>query len=120
MINLAEAFDKPKYVASIREAHNGFAVEVEQEITRKGPMSPKQAQKKITSFMNGIQDQMDNGPTDSKLRDIYAKAGVSPSGEEDEEEETGPPIVGLHIFKTFKELTEFLSLVYEKNEEAKK
>ena len=121
MIDLAEAFDKPKYIASIRQAHNGFAVEVEQEITRKGPMSPKQAQRKISGFMNSLQDQMESGPVDTKLREIYAKEGISPSGQaDDDDEETGPPIIGLHIFKTFQELTAFLSFVYDKNEEAKK
>jgi hypothetical protein len=67
--------------------------------------------------MQGMQDQLENGPTDSKLREIYAKAGVSATGEEEEEEEES--ITGLHVFTTFKEMTAFLSFVYEKNEEKK-
>ena len=119
MINLAEAFEKPKYIVSIRQAHNGFAIEIEQEVIRKGPMSPIEAQRKISNFMNGVQNQMENGPTDSKLRDIYAKAGITPGSEE--EEDAGPQIIGLHVFQTYPEMAAFLSFVYEiNNEEPKK
>ena len=113
MINLAEAFDKPKYIVSIRQAHNGFAVEVETEVVRKAPMTPGEAQRKISGFMQGINEQMEGGQ-DPLLNKLLNSAI-------DEEAESKIQIIGLHVFQTYPEMAAFLSFVYEiNNEEPKK
>lgn len=106
IINPNNTDEKPKYVVSIREAHNGFAVEIDQEIIPVRPMSQAEAERKMGRFARSMEQRINSG-SDEKLMSIRDKAA-----EDDEKEENPINILGLHVFKTYSEMTAFLSFVY--------
>jgi hypothetical protein len=113
MLNLSAMGGKPKYIATIRQANNGFAVMVEQDAALNKPMTEEEAQRRLGKFMEGLNERMERS-SDSVMAKIYNKA----EEEKAKEEEAFIPL-GLNVFPTFSELTAFLSFVYEENEKAK-
>lgn len=112
MLNLSAMGGKPKYIATIRQANNGFAVHVEQDAVLNKPMTEEEAQRRLGKFMEKLNERMERA-ADSTMAKIYNQM------EEEKEQENVIPL-GLNVFKTFKELTAFLSFVYEENEKLEK
>lgn len=108
MLNLSAMGGKPKYVTTIRQANNGFAVHVEQDAAVNKPMTEDEAQRRLGKFMEKLNERMERA-SDSTMAKIYNQM------EEEKDEENVIPL-GLNVFKTFSELTAFLSFVYEENE----
>lgn len=109
MLNLSAMGGKPKYITSIRQANNGFAVHVEHDAVLNKPMTEEEAQRRLGKFMEGLNERMERA-SDPVMAKIYNQAE-----EEKAKEETFIPL-GLNVFKTFNELTAFLALVYAENE----
>ena len=112
MLNLSAMGGKPKYVATIRQANNGFAVHIEQDAVLNKPMTEEEAQRRLSKFMEKLNEQMERS-ADPTIAKIYNRV------QEEKEEEIFIPL-GLNVFTTFRELTAFLSFVYEENEKIEK
>jgi hypothetical protein len=104
MINPDMGNSKPKYLVSIKQANNGFIVEVEQEMYPQRPLNAEEAQRKIANFMRNVGERIEGGQ-DNLLNNILDKAI-------DEENENEIQILGFHVFYKYSELTAFLSFVY--------
>ena len=106
MIDPSVMFDgKRKYNFAIRQANNGFVVEVDIEVPQGQPMSPDEAQRKISTFIKGMEEKM-RGSQDPLLDKLLNQA-------QDEEKENEPRIVGTHVFYKYSEMVAFLSFIYE-------
>lgn len=108
MLNLSAIQEKIKYKSSIKQAVNGFAVFVEQDIQPSKPVTRKDAVKMVTGFTQDLNEKYESGldPVMDKIKKQI----------EQEEQEEKPEIIGLHVFKTFSEMTAFLSFIYEEND----
>lgn len=108
------SFEKAKYVVSIRESHEGFAVYVEEEMPPKKTMSMAEMEKNLGGIVKTVQNTYDQ----NELAEIQRK------NNEKAEQEKMKIDLGLHTFQTFNEMTAFLSFVYafriEADEQKKK
>lgn len=96
---------KNKYIVSIRQANNGFVVDVDFEAPQSQPMSPDEAQRKISTFIKGMEEKM-RGSQDPILDKLLNQA-------QDEEKENELRILGTHVFYKYSEMVAFLSFIYE-------
>lgn len=102
---------KPVYRVSINQALNGYGVIVE-EVPQMYDSSNMPSFEEQMSFVKKAIDIV-NPESDNELQRIYMENNIKPESSEE------PKIkkVGYHVFKTFSELTAFLSFIYD-NEQA--
>jgi hypothetical protein len=103
-INLST--EKPKYSVSITQANNGFAVSVEEVMSRKAPLSQEEAQRRIGKFLKGMEEGLGNN---EKFQDPMLSKLLDEAKDEEIEKNN---VVGLHVFYTYTELTNFLSTIF--------
>jgi len=96
--------ENQKYLVTIKQANNGFIVDVEPDVQQRRPLSPDEAQRKIGTFIKGMEQKMQGGQ-DHVLDRILDKA-------KDDEKNGEFQIIGLHIFHKYSEVVAFLSFVY--------
>ncbi len=108
VVNPSDTGENPKYIVSIRKARNGYAVEVELETEPVRPMNMKQFSRKMGSITRNMSEHM-NGGADEVLMKIRNQA-------EEEEESEEIQVLGLSVFKTYSEMSAFLSFVYGNEE----
>ena len=101
--------ENQKYLVTIKQANNGFIVDVEPDVQQRRPLSPDEAQRKIGTFIKGMEQKMQGGQ-DHVLDRILDKA-------KDDEKNGELPVMGLHIFHKYSEVVAFLSFVYDKGDD---
>jgi hypothetical protein len=101
--------ENQKYLVTIKQANNGFIVDVEPDVQQRRPLSPDEAQRKIGTFIKGMEQKMQGGQ-DHVLDRILDKA-------KDDEKNGEFQIIGLHIFHKYSEVVAFLSFVYDKGDD---